>query len=119
MADLRTAIVIDYQNVHLTGHGRFGATKNKPKHEALIDPLFLARQIIQVRNSRQRGGAAHAALRSVDVYRGLPSSDHEPDAYARNLAQKAQWERDKRVAVTHRPLRYRYQRDQSGTCQPY
>ena len=29
-------------------------------------------------------------------------------------AQKARWERDKRVSVTHRPLRYRYLRDASG-----
>lgn len=114
MADLRTAIVIDYQNVHLTGHGRFDSTRFGPKHEALIDPLSFAQQLLQVRNSRQREGMPDAVLRVVDVYRGLPSSDHEPAAYARNLAQKAHWERDKRVTVTHRPLRYRYQRDTNG-----
>lgn len=114
MADLRTAIVIDYQNVHLTGHGRFDSTRFGPKHEALIDPLFFAQQLLQVRNSRQREGAAAAVLRTVDVYRGLPSSDHDPAAYARNLAQKDRWERDRRVSVTLRPLRYRYQRDASG-----
>lgn len=114
MVDLRTAIVIDYQNVHLTGHARFPATRYGPKHDSLIDPLLFAQQLIQVRNSRQRGGAANAVLRTVDVYRGLPSSDHHPRAYARNLAQKAHWERDHRVTVTHRPLRYRYLRDANG-----
>lgn len=114
MADLRTAIVIDYQNVHLTGHGRFDSTRFGPKHEALIDPLFFAQQLLHVRNSRQREGAAAAVLRTVDVYRGLPSSDHDPAAYARNLSQKDRWERDRRVSVTLRPLRYRYQRDASG-----
>ncbi|MGL5826750.1 MAG: hypothetical protein ACRCYU_18360 [Nocardioides sp.] len=105
MPDLRTAIVVDYQNIHLTGHGRLGSTQYGPKHEALIDPLHFASQLLQVRNSRQRDGRSNAVLRTVDVYRGLPSSDHAADAYARNLAQKAQWERDKRVTVTHRPLR--------------
>ena len=114
MADPRTAIVVDYQNVHLTGHGRFPSTRFMPKHEALIDPLFFAEQLLRVRNSRQRGGAADAVLKTVDVYRGLPSSDHQPTSYARNLAQKAHWERDPRVSVTHRPLRYRYVRDAQG-----
>lgn len=114
MPDLRAAIVVDYQNVHLTGHGRFKSTKHGPRHEALIDPLHFANQLLQVRNARQRDSHPNAVLRAVDVYRGLPSSDHEPAAYARNLAQKAQWERDKRVTVTLRPLRYRYVRDSSG-----
>lgn len=105
---------MDYQNGHLTGHGRFNSTRYGPKHEALIDPLHFANQLLQVRNSRQRDGRPNAVLRTVDVYRGLPSNDHDPDAYARNLAQKARWERDKLVTVTHRPLRYRYMRDASG-----
>lgn len=37
-----------------------------------------------------------------------------PNAYARNQAQKAHWERDKRVTVTLRPLKYRYQYDGDG-----
>lgn len=114
MPDLRTAVVIDYQNVHLTGHGRFQATRYGPKHEALVDPLFFAQQLIQVRNARQRQGMAAAALRAVDVYRGEPSRDHEPKAHARNQAQKAQWERDRLVTVTLRPLKYRYLRDGNG-----
>lgn len=114
MADLRAAIVIDYQNVHLTGHGRFDSTRYRPKYEALIDPLHFANQLLQVRNSLQRAGMDKAVLRYVDVYRGEPNPDHEPKAHARNQAQKAQWERDKRVHVTLRPLKYRYQRDGSG-----
>jgi len=114
VADLRAAVVIDYQNVHLTGHGKFDSTRFGPKHESLIDPLFFAQQLLQIRNARQRDGASKAVLRIVDVYRGLPSADHEPRAYARNLAQKSRWERDKRVTVSHRPLRYRYQRDANG-----
>lgn len=114
MSELRTVIVVDYQNVHLTGHSRFEATRWRPKHEALIDPLHFAHQLLSQRNSRQREGWPSASLALVDVYRGLPSPDHEPAAYARNLAQKRHWERDGRVRVTHRPLRYRYERDESG-----
>lgn len=114
MADLRAAIIIDYQNVHLTGHGRFDATRYGPKHEALVDPLHFAHQLIQVRNARQRDGMSQSVLRYVDVFRGEPNPDHAPQAHARNQAQKAQWERDKRVSVTLRPLKYRYQRDADG-----
>ncbi|MFI6678104.1 hypothetical protein [Kribbella sp. NPDC050470] len=114
MPDLRAVVVIDYQNVHLTGHQRFEKTKYGPKHEVLVDPLFFAQQLLHVRNSRQRPGYPHAVLRRVDVYRGEPSPDHEPKAYARNQAQKAHWERDKRVTVTLRPLKYRYLYDGDG-----
>lgn len=112
--DLRAAIIIDYQNVHLTGHGRFDSTRYRPKHEALVDPLHFANHLLHVRNSRQREGMAHAVLCYVDVYRGEPSPDHDPRAHARNQAQKAQWERDPRVSVTLRPLKYRYKRDAAG-----
>lgn len=120
MADLRAAIVIDYQNVHLTGHGCFDATRNGPKHEALVDPLHFAHQLLQARNARQREGMPQAVLRYVDVFRGEPSPDHAPQAHARNQAQKAQWERDKKVGVTLRPLKYRYERDADGRplCDP-
>ena len=64
--------------------------------------------------TRRSSDLPRAVLRQVDVYRGEPSPDHEPKAYARNQAQKASWERDKRVAVTLRPLKYRYQYDGDG-----
>ena len=51
---------------------------------------------------------------NVYVYRGQPSSEHDPKPYARNQAQKARWERDQRVTVQLRPLKYRYERDSSG-----
>ncbi|UQS21400.1 NYN domain-containing protein [Amycolatopsis thermalba] len=111
---LRASVIIDYQNVHLTGHGLFDSTRFGPPHEALVDPLHFANQLIQVRNQRQRPGMDHAVLRKVLVYRGLPSPDHDPKAYARNLAQQAHWERDGRVTVHLRPLKYDYHRDATG-----
>jgi uncharacterized LabA/DUF88 family protein len=113
-AMLRTTIVIDYQNVHLTGHELFSSTKNLPRHETLVDPLLFAGNLIRIRNDLQRPGMAHAQLSHVLVYRGQPSSVHDPNDYARSQAQKAQWERDRRVTVTLRPLKYEYQRDATG-----
>lgn len=114
MTDLRAVVVIDYQNVHLTGHGLFEISKHGPPHEALIDPLLFAGQLLSTRNRLQRAGMPAAVLRRVLVYRGQPSPEHDPKPYARNQAQKAQWQRDRRVAVTLRPLKYRYVRDETG-----
>lgn len=111
---LRASVVMDFQNVHLTGHGLFDRTRFGPPHDALPDPLHFSNQLIRVRNNRQRAGMAEAVLHRVRVYRGLPSADHDQKAYARNRAQKANWERDARVSVHLRPLKYQYERDDDG-----
>ena len=112
MPDLRTAVIIDYQNEHLTGAGVF--EPYQPPHEHLVHPLHFANQIITCRNRNQRQGHAAATLTKVLVHRGLPSATVNPNSYARNLAQKAEWETDHRVSVIHRPLKYKYQRDAEG-----
>lgn len=112
MPDLRAAVIIDYQNVHLTGAGLF--EPYQPAHEHLVHPLHFANQLITRRNTNQRAGMPSAVLRKVLVYRGLPSADVDPRAYGRNLAQKANWELDPRVSVTLRPLKYKYQRAIDG-----
>ncbi len=48
------------------------------------------------------------------VYRGLPSPQHDEKPYGRNLAQQTEWERDARVSVNLRPLKYSYQQDADG-----
>lgn len=113
-SELRASIVIDYQNVHLTGHGLFASTQQLPRHQTLVDPLMFAMHLLRERNGRQHPGMAHAQLRRVLVYRGEPSPEHDAPGYARNQAQKSQWERDARVKVTLRPLKYEYERDQHG-----
>ncbi len=111
-ADLRTTVVIDYQNVHLVGHAAFD--KHLPKHETLVDPALYAGQLVSERNRRQREGYARAVLAKVLVYRGEPSAEHDPNDYARGQRQKSHWQRDARVQVTLRPLKYEYQRDAQG-----
>jgi hypothetical protein len=111
---LRTAIVIDYQNVHLTGHDFFLAGTGTPRHLSLLDPLLFAEELVAARNRAQFPGYALAVLEKVLVYRGHPSQEHDPANSARNLAHQAHWERDERVTVTVRPLRYEFERDAAG-----
>ncbi|MFC0680531.1 hypothetical protein ACFFGH_22080 [Lysobacter korlensis] len=105
-------MIIDYQNVHLVGLNLF--EPYKAPHECLVHPLHFANQLVIRRNGNQRPGMADAVLSKVLVYRGLPSAEVDAKPYARNLAQKAEWESDPRVAVTHRPLKYTYQRTADG-----
>ena len=113
MTELRAVVVIDYQNVHLTARDLFGA-KGRPTHESLVDPLHFANQLILSRNDAQRSGSEHATLVEVLVFRGEPVAVHDPKAYSRSQAQRSQWERDPRVKVTLRSLRYEYERDVNG-----
>jgi hypothetical protein len=105
------AVVIDYQNIHLTAHERFCAEGESP-HECLIHPLYLANQILLARKAN-RTLKAHpiepVALTTVRAFRGLPSNKHQPSAYRRNQAQKSEWTKDGRVVVTYRPLRYSFE----------
>ena len=43
---LRTAIIIDYQNVHLVGHEAFPSTRYLERHESLVDTLLFALELL-------------------------------------------------------------------------
>lgn len=109
---LRATIIIDYQNIHLVGHDTFA--RPTPRHKTLIDPIKFAEQLIKTRNDAQKPGYSKAVIERVLVYRGLPSSEYDPADNARNLAQRNHWQRDSRVKVSLRPLRYRLNRDASN-----
>lgn len=114
------ALVVDYQNMHLTGHDMFGSERRKS--DTSISPGLLARALMNARDQRQqklnraRGTDPAIAARRrrvrlerVEVYRGLPSIDYQPRDHARNIAQKQYWESwegQGEVAVTHRDLVY-------------
>ncbi len=110
----QAVVVMDYQNVHLMGNGLFAP--GQPPHLSLVHPLHYANRLLHARNRNQRPGvgSVQAQLAQVLVYRGLPSPLHDSAHYNRSQAQKAEWERDLRVKVTLRPLKYEYQRDASG-----
>ncbi len=68
--ELRTTVVIDYQNVHLVGHAAFD--ERLPKHETLVDPALYAGQLLAERNRRQRPGHPPAVLQKVLVTAASP-----------------------------------------------
>ena len=99
-------VVIDYQNVHLTGASLF--LPGRPPEEGLIDPFRFACRLAQARDAKITDERYKAAVKRVEVFRGLPIPEDDPDANRRNQAQKAEWERGHHgmVSVTPRPLKY-------------
>ncbi|MFB9313037.1 NYN domain-containing protein [Nocardioides plantarum] len=93
----RVAVFIDYENAHRGGHGRFGGV-GEPKYETVIDPLKIAKRILEKRRS---GGD----LAGVHVYRGRPLPMFQPEATSANDLLAAAWEADG-VNVVRRDLRY-------------
>ena len=112
MDPLKTVVVIDYQNVHLTARDVF-LGKHVEAHHALIHPVHFANRAIQERNRRQRDGYPHAEPSRVLVYRGRPHVDYDTEQNRRCLAQAAQWERDG-AAVHLRDLKYRFEWTANG-----
>lgn len=99
-------------NLHLTAAQLFAGSD--PIHKSLIDPLRFSIELISERNSLQKANYSYALVTKILVYRGLPSVEHDSKNYSRNLAQKANWERDPLTEVMYRPLKYPYLRDSSG-----
>ncbi|MDR6623037.1 hypothetical protein [Sinomonas atrocyanea] len=111
---LRASVIIDYQNVHLTGAKLFG-DRATPLHHYLIHPVHYATRALYARNRKMKPGYALAELHRVLVYRGLPSPEDDPVQNRANQAHKAEWKRDSRVIeVDLRPLSYDYERDADG-----
>lgn len=94
----RVAVFLDFQNVHLTGHGLYG--DGCEPYRCVPDPVRLA-DLIAARRNRPSEATA------VRVYRGRPDPNHQPVPAAANDAQASQWERDTRVRVVRRQLNYR------------
>jgi hypothetical protein len=95
----RLAFFIDYQNVHLIGHGRF-APPGTPVHRTVVHPLLLAERLAGKR--REQGD-----VELVRVFRGRPNPEWQPVLASVNDAQTDNWERDPRVSVLRRDLNYR------------
>lgn len=117
MPDLhKVAVVIDYQNVQMTAHDVF--QRSLPLHESLIDPLRFSRRLVAVKNddierSNTKNGKNYpkCQLSRVEVYRGIPKPEADPEGYSRNQAQKAAWSKDAflqnfSLTVEYRPLKY-------------
>lgn len=94
-------LFIDYQNLHLSAHECF--EPDMPVHHSLIHPGLFANEVERVRNSLVH---VPVTIEKIHVFRGQPSSKREVIPAARNKAQAAAWERDRRVKVSSRSLRY-------------
>ena len=105
---LKMAVVVDYQNVHLTAASLY--MPGRPPGEALIAPYRFASQLARARNANN-DDTHQVEVSRVEVFRGLPIPEDDHDAYRRNQAQKAQWTRGHHgvVNVTLRPLKYSWE----------
>lgn len=92
------AIFLDFQNVHLTGHGLFGG--GTEPYRGVPDPARLA-DLVASRRSRP------SVASTIRVYRGRPDPNHQPLPTAANDAQASQWGRDSRIHLVRRQLNYR------------
>lgn len=108
---LRTSIVMDYQNVHLTARDVFAPRAER--HDCLIHPMQFAQRAIIERNARQRDGYDHAHLSNVLAYRGLHHVDHDWEQHRRCQDQATRWRMDG-AHVELRDLKYRYQYGPDG-----
>lgn len=95
-------VLMDYQNVHLTAHECFSAY-GTPVYKTLIEPGKFADQVVQKWNA---DSGDSLVVGQVLVYRGIANSRKEPALNSRGTRQKTSWERDARVSVNLRPLRY-------------
>src|SRR5207253_10672840 len=94
----RIAVFLDFQNVHLTGHGLFGG--GREPYRCVPHPVRVADLIA---TKRQRPSTAEG----IFVYRGAPNPHHQPTPAAANEAQASDWSRDQRVQMIRRQLNYR------------
>ncbi len=104
----RLAVVMDYQNIHLTARDCYAPYGTAAEH-VLIHPLLFAERLVSKRNSLvQRYSQEHqgAELTAVLVFRGAPGNQQQPRLYAITQAQRSEWTRDSRVSVHYRPLKY-------------
>ncbi|WP_236630819.1 hypothetical protein [Bifidobacterium aemilianum] len=119
MADERkAAVVIDYQNVHMTTAEVF--MRGQEPYHALIDPCKFSNRLVPIKNENVLSNNVAACsdepllkLSRVEVYRGLPSPKVDQSGYSRNLKQKSNWEKEAflqglKLRVRHRPLKYQY-----------
>jgi len=95
----RVILFIDYQNAFRGARDLFYDGQSIPATAGQFDPLLLGQLLVE-------RGLPGRELREVRIYRGLPSPTKDPTGYAASRSQIRQWEKDSRVAVVTRPLRY-------------
>ncbi|GAA1815672.1 NYN domain-containing protein [Nesterenkonia flava] len=97
MAD-RVVLFVDYQNVYMRARDAF-AERWADYTVGQIDPVKLGEHLV-------KASPYERELTGVRIYRGQPDSSKDPKGYGAARRQRAAWEKDDRVTVLARPLRY-------------
>lgn len=100
---MRVAVFIDWENVTRGAQRAF----DFPEH-AVVSPLAVGSLLARGHDRRE-----HGELVLVDVHRGLPSANREPDLHAAAWRLSVRWlqETEGIVIPRLRPLRYRKNQD--------
>ncbi len=95
----RVVVFIDYQNVYRGARAAFHNHAVDPHYFGQFHPVLLAEHLA--------GDAGEArTLQEVRIYRGLPSSSRDGKGYGAARRQISAWQKDPRVTVVSRPIRY-------------
>ena len=93
-------VFIDYENVRRIARKQF-LSLGDPPHSGMVHPVKLAELLVN-RRTRQ------SSLSAVSVFRGRPVPQHQPTASRFFDRYVADWTRDARCDVIHRPLKYHF-----------
>lgn len=106
---VKTAVVIDYQNVNTRASNLFLRDENVSAPQPFVNPWRFAQHALAFRN-RFRPAVENLMLDRVSVYRGLPHPVLDAEENALNQIQKEKWEQEAsgRLEVIHRDLSYRF-----------
>jgi uncharacterized LabA/DUF88 family protein len=99
MDKARVVLFIDYQNTYRATRACFHDHENDPPQYGQVNPIAIGETLVN-RSPYPR------ELQQVRIYRGLPSAERDPKGYGAARKQNAVWEKDPRVTVFARPLRY-------------
>jgi uncharacterized LabA/DUF88 family protein len=98
----RAWVFMDYQNVHHSAFESFTAYGSDLK-DSLIHPVSFANQVAKKRRDLEPSGIE---IERVLVFRGMPNVRKEPVLNSIVTRQHNEWQRDARVDIRSRPLRY-------------
>ena len=99
----RVAVFLDYQNVY-KGARRAFAHQGSPHMFGQVHPARLALKLKGINSDGRK-------LSAIRVYRGMPSSRHDPKGFGACQRQIAEWQNRWNVAAITRPLNYRVPTD--------
>lgn len=97
----RVVVFLDYQNVYRGARDAYHDHWSDPHWRGQVDPVQLAEHLAQ-------DSPYDRELSQVRIYRGQPVGSRDPRGYAASRRQHAHWERNDKVKLVTRPLRYPY-----------